>query len=67
MADYTEDDLAAIRSAIAKGARSVQMNGERVEFRDLSKMLEIERKIMEDLGLASSGRIQVPTTKSGWR
>lgn len=64
---YTEDDLAAIRTAIKKGARSVQMNGERVDFRTLSEMERIERKIMEDLGLSSTSRIQVPTTKSGWR
>ena len=67
MADYTETDLAAIRSAISKGARSVQVNGERVEFRSLSEMQRIERKIMEDLGLSATTRIQVPTTKSGWR
>lgn len=64
---YTTDDLAALQRAIAKGARVLEMGGEKVEFRSLREMERIEAKIMEDLGQSTSRRVFNPTTSSGWR
>jgi hypothetical protein len=64
---YTAEDLAALQSAIARGARRLRMNGEEVEFRDLSEMERIEAKIKAELGLTTRRRIFNPTTESGWR
>jgi hypothetical protein len=64
---YTAEDLAALQSAIARGARRLRMNGEEVEFRDLSEMERIEAKIKAELGLTPRRRVFNPTTESGWR
>lgn len=64
---YTAEDLAALQSAIARGAKSLRMNGEEVEFRSLAEMERIEAKIKQELGLASTKRVFNPVTDSGWR
>ncbi len=64
---YTADDLAALQSAIARGAKSLRMNGEEVEFRSLAEMERIEAKIKQELGLVTARRVFNPTTDSGWR
>lgn len=64
---YSQSDLDALRAAIAKGARVVQMNGERVEFRSLAEMERIERKMMDELGQTTVSRLQRPITSTGWR
>lgn len=64
---YTQSDLDALQSAIAKGTRRVRLNGEEVEFRDLKEMERIEAKIKGELGLTTAKRIRYPQTSSGWR
>jgi hypothetical protein len=64
---YTTDDLAALQRAIARGARVLEMAGERVEFRSLKEMERIEAKIKEELGQATGRRVFNPSTGSGWR
>ena len=64
---YTVDDLAALQSAIARGAKSLRMNGEEVEFRSLAEMERIEAKIKQELGQVTARKVFNPTTDSGWR
>ncbi len=64
---YTQADLDNLRRAIAKGARRLRIDGEEVEFRSLAEMERLERKLMVDLGQASTGRLIYPQSTSGWR
>lgn len=64
---YTTEDLAALQRAIARGARVLEMGGEKVEFRSLREMERIEAKIKEELGQSSTRRVFNPSTDSGWR
>ena len=66
---YTQDDLSKLQTAIAKGAKSLQMGGERVEFRSLDEMLRLERKLQVQLQPASARKspIMYPKTSTGWR
>lgn len=52
---YSQSDLEAIREAIANGTRSVSIGSppKTVVFRDLKDLLEIERRIVEDLAAQS--------------
>jgi hypothetical protein len=51
---YTQDDLAAIRGAIASGARRVRLQGVETEFRSLDEMLRIEALIRDSLAASQS-------------
>jgi len=64
---YTQSDLDAIRSAIARGARRVKMNNEEVEFRDLAEMRQIEAIIAREISGASTSKLVYPQTRTGWR
>lgn len=65
---YTQSDLDALQQSIAKGVKSAQMDGERVDFRDLSEMERLETKIKRELGLVSASRkAHRPVTSTGWR
>ncbi|WP_406720424.1 hypothetical protein RPE78_12290 [Thioclava litoralis] len=35
---YTQDQIESLKAAMAKGVTSVEMNGERVQFRSLDEM-----------------------------
>jgi hypothetical protein len=61
-------DLSALQKSIAKGIRSAQLGGERVDFRSLNEMLQLESKLKRELGQAGpKRRIHHPQTKTGWR
>lgn len=64
---YTQKDLDALQTAIAKGARKLRMNGEEVEFRSLDEMIRTEQRIKRELGQVTSKRILYPRTSDGWR
>lgn len=64
---YTQSDLDALQSAMARGARRLKMNGEEVEFRSLSEMERLETRIKQDLGLVDARKPIRPVTSSGWR
>lgn len=51
--EYTDADLAAIRSAIAKGERSVQFADRQVVYRSIDELLKAEQRITAAL---STGR-----------
>ena len=53
---YTTDDLTALQTAIATGARRVTYNGQTVEYRDLDEMRKIERDMMAALGQTKTAR-----------
>lgn len=63
---YTEQQLADLRSAMAKGVRVFQMGNERVEFRSIAEMERMERRMMEDLGHVSKRRVAQIHTVRGW-
>lgn len=64
---YTQSDLDALQSAIAKGVRKARIDGEEVEFRDLKEMERIEARIRNELATTKAKRITYPQTSSGWR
>lgn len=64
---YTQDDLTRLQAAIAKGAKSVQMGGERVEFRTLAEMERLETKLKRELGESIPATFQTIRTETGWR
>ena len=51
MSSYTQADLAAIKSAKARGVRKATLNGESVEFASLQEMNAIIADIEAELGL----------------
>jgi hypothetical protein len=51
---YTSEDLAKIRSAIARGERSVQFADRTVTYRDVSELLKAEDRIARALAAAST-------------
>lgn len=52
---YSADDLAALETAIATGARSVQFaDGRRVDYRTLDEMLKIKGQMEASLGLTTT-------------
>jgi len=53
---YTTDDLTALQTAIATGARRVTYNGQTVEYRDLDEMRQIERDMMAAIGQTKTSR-----------
>lgn len=55
MADYTHEQLAQLRSMIAKGVTSLEQNGEKVTFRSLAEMVAIEKRMAAILEPASAG------------
>lgn len=64
---YTQADLDALQTSMAKGARRVKMNGEEVEFRSIEEMERTERRIKKALGQSSTTRLVTVSTKSDWR
>ncbi|WP_243612937.1 phage head-tail joining protein [Shimia aestuarii] len=64
---YTQSDLDALQSAMARGARRLKMDGEEVEFRSLDEMMRLESRIKQDLGQANASRVIRPQTSTGWR
>lgn len=46
---YTEDDLQAVRRAIATGEKSVTVGGRRVDYRDMDELLQAEARIQASL------------------
>ncbi|MDH1429105.1 hypothetical protein N5J23_04795 [Comamonas aquatica] len=46
---YTQSDLDNVRQAIATGEKSVMVNGRRVEYRDMSELLQAEAHIEAEL------------------
>jgi hypothetical protein len=54
---YTSEQLAALRSAMAEGVRSVAFpDGRRVEFRDLAEMMQMERKMSAEVEVGAQTR-----------
>ena len=66
---YTQEALTRLQAAIAKGAKSLQMGGERVDFRSLDEMLRLEKRMQVKLQPASARKSPVlyPKTSTGWR
>lgn len=57
MAAYTLDDLAAIKQAIATGELSIERDGTRVNYRNMSELLLAKREIEAEL--ATSGQFGI--------
>lgn len=54
MSRYTQQQLDDLRGHIARGAREVSINGERVVFRDLAEMRGLAAEMERELGLAQA-------------
>mgnify|MGYP001241585124 CR=1 FL=1 len=65
---YTQADLERLQAMMAKGASSVEMNGEKITFRSYDDMLRLERKIKSALGQTPrTRRMHNPLTRTGFR
>lgn len=65
---YTQNDLNALQRSMAKGLKSAQMGGEKVEFRSQAEMERQEAKIKRALGIgAPKRRLHYPKTNLGFR
>lgn len=63
MAAYTLEDLAAIKQAIATGELSIERDGTRVQYRNMTELLMAKREIEADLVTTGQlGGARVSTT-----
>lgn len=53
---FTQEDLDALDTAIATGARDVLLEGRRVLYRSTTEMFTIRRIIQNELGIAPGTR-----------
>ncbi|MER5173921.1 phage head-tail joining protein [Thioclava kandeliae] len=61
---WTAADITRMERAIATGARVVQINGERVEYRTLDEMRATLVMMKDQLSGAGTGRFQVTYPKT---
>lgn len=61
---YTEEQLTALKTALATGATRVKMNGEEVEYRSLAEMRSIIATMERELGRKRPAVFQ-PTYSKG--
>jgi len=54
MANYTTEELAAVRKAIASGAMRVDYADRSVMYRTQAELLALEQRMMADLGLVDT-------------
>lgn len=50
---FTLEQLEAVERAIATGVTSVMYDGERVEYRSLSELIELRSRMRQELGLST--------------
>jgi hypothetical protein len=63
---FTQSDADRLRSAIAKGVSSVELNGEKVTYRSLAEMKEALRMVEGELaGGAGAGAFRVNYARAG--
>jgi hypothetical protein len=62
---WTSDDLAALESAMKKGATRVKYKDSEIEYRSLSDMQSLRNQMRRELGLASKKRRVSPSYSKG--
>lgn len=64
---YTQDDIDRLKAAMAKGARSLEIGGEKVVFASFSEMRrQLQDMVAEVAGVASGGVVVIyPKTGRG--
>lgn len=65
MSGYTAAQLAELKANYARGVKSVQKGDERVEFRSMSEMAEIIRRIEAELAATAPARQVYPAFSRG--
>lgn len=65
MTAYTADQLAQLKSNIAKGVTSVELNGEKVTFRSLDEMRQIVAMIEAEISPSRSSGFYRPSFSRG--
>ena len=65
MATATQADLDALESAIRRGIRSVEYNGESVTYRSLDEMRAILKEMKRQISSSSSTGASYPTFSKG--
>lgn len=66
MSGYTQAQLDALRSMIAKGIKKGKLaNGEELEFRSLDEMFLLEAKIEKALGQGGTSAVHYPEFSRG--
>jgi hypothetical protein len=59
---YTQDDIDALKAAIASGAKKVKFSDRETEYRDLSEM----RQILNDMQASVNGKRREPYRPKGY-
>ena len=62
---YTAQHLADLKANIARGVTSLEVNGEKVTFRNLDEMQRIVRMIEQDLDPRPTSSLLTPTFSRG--
>ena len=64
---FTQANVDALKAAIARGAKVLQLNGERVEYNTFNEMRAALRMMEEEVAGIAPGGFQVtyPTTSRG--
>lgn len=65
MIAFNHQHYNALCAAIAKGVTSLEVNGEKVQYRSLAEMLELKSIMERDLGIGGLGRVHLPTVRKG--
>lgn len=56
---YSQDDITALKSALAKGATRVKVGDEEVQFRSLSELRQLLRDMEAEVSGASAASRQI--------
>lgn len=65
MPSWTQPQLDALESAIARGVTSVTYDGKKVEYRSLAEMLSIRDRMREALGLTAVSSTRYASFRRG--
>jgi len=66
MSGYTAAQLAELKANYVKGVKSVQKGDERVEFRSMSEMADLIRRVESDLSPSAPTQQVYPTVTRGF-
>lgn len=62
---FTTADLDSLKSALARSARKVRINGEEVEYQSVDEMLRVKAMIEAELQGVSSSAVRIVYPKTG--
>lgn len=65
MAQYTTEQYQQLCAMLAKGVTSLEVAGEKIQFRSLDEMMRIKNMMERNLGLAATPGARYPSYRRG--